>query len=186
MSTGMWNIKLHQDLLTKVLFIFSVDFVQRENLYVLNANSGEKIRTVKIQCSSRFSNLSLLSNRDFLFVCEKLETGNDIFMYSCAELIDSSISDEQLWTRVLAISDWYEVAVNKNSLVSGDDYGGVLVHKFWDDRVYSYEDSDEDRDEDSDEDSDEISDEDIDKDIGEECDDDSNRISIVKDLDQDL
>ena len=159
---------------------------QPENLYVLNANSGEKIRTVKIQCSSRFSNLSLLSNRDFLFVCEKLETGNDIFMYSCAELIDSSISDEQLWTRVLAISDWYEVAVNKNSLVSGDDYGGVLVHKFWDDRVYSYEDSDEDRDEDSDEDSDEISDEDIDKDIGEECDDDSNRISIVKDLDQDL
>ena len=104
--TGLWNIKLHQDLLTKVLFIFGMEFVSAEHVYVLNANSGEWIRTVKIQCSSIFSSISLLSNSDFLFVWEKLGRGQNIFMYSINELIDNIISYKQLWTRVLTIGDW--------------------------------------------------------------------------------
>ena len=156
MSKGMWNLKLHQDPLTKVLFMFGVDFVSPENIYVFNVNSGEVIKTVKIQCSSIFSSLRILSNGDFLFVCEKLETGKDIFMHSIKELIDSSIADKQLWTRVLAIGDWYEVAVNKTGLVSSDDFGGVTIHRFWDyEEEYSEDDSDDDSEEDIDEESDE-------------------------------
>ena len=71
-------------------------------------------------------------------------------MYSINELIDNSISDEQLWTRVLTIGDWYEVAVNKTGLVTSGNFGCVCIHKFWDDEEkYSGEDSDEDSDEDS-------------------------------------
>ena len=71
-------------------------------------------------------------------------------MYSINELIDNSISDEQTWTRVLAIGDWYEVAVNKTGLVTSDYFGGVCIHKFWDDEEeYSGEDNDEDSDEDN-------------------------------------
>ena len=145
MVTGIWKIQLHQDPLTKILFIFGTDFISPQNVHVLNANSGEEIRTVNIQCSSIFSSVSLLSNSDFLFVCEKLGTGQNIFMYSINELIDNSISDEQPWTRFLAISDWYEVAVNKTGLVTSDYFRGVCTHKFWDDEEeYSCEDSDED------------------------------------------
>ena len=87
-----------------------------------------------------------MSNSDFLFVCEILGIEQNIFIYSVKELIDNIISDVQTWTRVLAICDWHEVAVNKTGLVTSEYFGGVCIHKFWDDEE---EDSDEDSYEDS-------------------------------------